>query len=823
MQNRVLQRLTFHIGTLAILAAGLISLGQQSGRLLGLVFASVVLSWIFTDWLKWFRLNKFVAYFLMIVGAMFAIMDYLRGVDSQQLYSVANLLIYVQLPLFFQTKTRRIFEQLGIFLLLELVVAALVNDNVLYGLLLLPVMAVGCSTMVLFAYFISSDRSGEAIGESNSVFARFLQWMGSETTIRVNVSGIEVRLNKESEFRPKRSWVAWFAELVPTNLALFLFALGFFYLLPRINTDSYEGRWRRNVVGFSERISLAQVGEILQSDQVVMRLSFRDGTSNRAFAPLEAPYLRGACLGRYEPGFQRGDWSLDSSYSPLASLASSEQVRPEYRQEFLPVIVSILEQVQTDGLIMGLPPFYASNRDDLVEVFPDTWALREQEQFSSRNRRKIEFGTLSFTAGRQSPFTPLLYDVYDDRFLRSYGIPRDGSALNPKLNRELTRFNPTRFRSLLEYRDEVLSRNNVRNEDIIGQTLAIEEDLALSGKLTYSLNLNAHQDPTLDPIEDFVRNHKKGHCQYFASTMALMLRSMGIPTRVVVGYRPSEFNNVGRFFLVRQKHAHTWVEAFFTREQFDNSTIRLPACFVSGAWLRLDPTPPGNGSNAGGTLQTARSQTFDYAQELWGDYVMDMNKSNSDAIFQMFGDPTSNSFASLFRQAEIIFLRLQQGQLIGGFFAPGEWLNLGILVAVGILILIAVAVLRGFRWVMPSWIAFGKRRAARPYISGVVSFPFLRQMLKMLERVGWKRPRHQTLREFVSDAEGCWQANVDRPLDPKPLSMLTSIYYRLRFGEVRDLSPSDQSQVDSCLESLAAHGTSALSRARQARNKAIGK
>ena len=72
---------------------------------------------------------------------------------------------------------------------------------------------------------------------------------------------------------------------------------------------------------------------------------------------------------------------------------------------------------------------------------------------------------------------------------------------------------------------------------------------------TYSLDMslvNAQRQEGVDPIEDFVSNHRTGHCEYFASALTLMLRSQGIPARMVIGYRPSEFNYIGNYYSVRQ-------------------------------------------------------------------------------------------------------------------------------------------------------------------------------------------------------------------------------------------------------------------------------
>ena len=73
-------------------------------------------------------------------------------------------------------------------------------------------------------------------------------------------------------------------------------------------------------------------------------------------------------------------------------------------------------------------------------------------------------------------------------------------------------------------------------------------------------------DPQLDPVEDFLVKRKKGHCEYFASALALLLRSIDIPARMVNGFKGGDWNNLTQSMNVRQKHAHSWVEAYVGRD-----------------------------------------------------------------------------------------------------------------------------------------------------------------------------------------------------------------------------------------------------------------
>ncbi|MCX8031203.1 MAG: DUF3488 and transglutaminase-like domain-containing protein [Thermodesulfovibrionales bacterium] len=78
------------------------------------------------------------------------------------------------------------------------------------------------------------------------------------------------------------------------------------------------------------------------------------------------------------------------------------------------------------------------------------------------------------------------------------------------------------------------------------------------------------------PLEDFLFTYKYGNCEYFASAMAVMLRIKGIPSRIIGGYKGGRYNNIGKYYVITQKDAHVWVEAYL-----DNV-----------GWVRFDPTPP---------------------------------------------------------------------------------------------------------------------------------------------------------------------------------------------------------------------------------------
>ena len=93
-------------------------------------------------------------------------------------------------------------------------------------------------------------------------------------------------------------------------------------------------------------------------------------------------------------------------------------------------------------------------------------------------------------------------------------------------------------------------------------------------KTQYAYDLSPGESPG-EPVSHFLFQSKKGHCEYFASAMVLLLRALGIPSRVVGGYLGGEWNDLGHYYLVRQSDAHTWVEVWIANR----------------GWVLFDPTP----------------------------------------------------------------------------------------------------------------------------------------------------------------------------------------------------------------------------------------
>jgi protein-glutamine gamma-glutamyltransferase len=112
---------------------------------------------------------------------------------------------------------------------------------------------------------------------------------------------------------------------------------------------------------------------------------------------------------------------------------------------------------------------------------------------------------------------------------------------------------------------------------------------------------------TENPLDDFLFRYKSGHCEYFASSMVLLLRSQGIPARLVTGFLGGDYNPFEGYTIVRNSNAHAWVEAYIPNQ----------------GWRIYDPTPPaGRPAEAATGLFGLAQQAYDFLLFRWDRYVL---------------------------------------------------------------------------------------------------------------------------------------------------------------------------------------------------------
>jgi hypothetical protein len=315
--------------------------------------------------------------------------------------------------------------------------------------------------------------------------------------------------------------------------------------------------------------------------------------------------------------------------------------------------------------------------------------------------------------------------------------------------------------------------------------MALERHFFEVGRYRYSLNLDFRRDPDMDPIEDFITNHHTGHCEYFASALVLMLRSQGIPARMVVGYKGGEFNMLGQYYVVRQKHAHAWVEAWMPPGEVKDDDV-AGTQHDGGTWYRLDPTPAsefGLLAERGQSMQDRLTDAFDYAELMWRDYVLNLNAFSQQ---QAITDPLtvgavgalpnwidSNRFEQSWRKtSERLGLRsAQRRRTPGGIDWPLTVLVTAFMVALILAVRFGPSLML---WLRQRWLRRGVRRNSQ-------APEFYLRLERLLAQLPLRRTAGQTARELAAAAGrrlewGSQQAAAELPDE------IVNAYYRVRFG-----------------------------------------
>jgi hypothetical protein len=139
-------------------------------------------------------------------------------------------------------------------------------------------------------------------------------------------------------------------------------------------------------------------------------------------------------------------------------------------------------------------------------------------------------------------------------------------------------------------------------------------ELYLRSKFSYTLTLTGK--PGQDPLAHFLFETKAGHCEYFATSMTIMLRTLGIPAREVNGFLPGEYNDLAGDYVVRASDAHSWVEVYFP----------------GNGWITFDPTPDGP-ENEGGFFRRLE-QYMDWMSLTWNEWIISYDFAHQVVLAQ---------------------------------------------------------------------------------------------------------------------------------------------------------------------------------------------
>lgn len=305
-----------------------------------------------------------------------------------------------------------------------------------------------------------------------------------------------------------------------------------FITLPRFDFHAYlkPVQPRMQTSGFSDKVQLGDFARELDPT-VVMRIEPLDGDVESFRKSMMGRYWRGTALSRYtgngwEMSPEKWDVQIQSGDDFNFSKESRGVRFALYREASDHTYIFTPNGI---GKVMQLPAVAKSG---------DLGSLRFRTPPSRRMRILMQMEGGKFRAG-----------TFERPFLRP-SVAEEGSLIQlPKAVKQWADVTAGGAQSASDKLDRLLTE--------------------LKG---WTYDLEAQVD-TNRPVESFL-SIKRGHCELFASTLVLAARSLGIPARIINGYFGGEWNEVGGFYLIRQQHAHSWVEAW-----------------IDGRWQRYDPTP----------------------------------------------------------------------------------------------------------------------------------------------------------------------------------------------------------------------------------------
>ena len=517
-------------------------------------------------------------------------------------------------------------------------------------------------------------------------------------------------------------------------------ALPLFFMLPRVGGAGLGANTggAGTTTGFGDTVRLGGSGLIQENNAIAMRVKFENVIEMQSDL-----YFRGAVLD----SFDNKTWSRAKNPPMTVIVKDGREITP---------IQPVPERRNFTKQTMIVEPM------DIPMIFGVPRIVELQAAFQYVNRDA--YGSLRHRNG----FERVTYTVYSDR-----STPAESALRADKMPYTTDVQN---YRDLPDVYDRRIADLAKQITEKIGnrydKARAVEEHLR--NNFGYTLEQKAGGE---EPLADFLFNVREGHCEYFATAMAVMLRTQGIATRVVNGFHGGEYNDTADVLVVRQRNAHAWVEVYFPGED---------------AWITFDPTPA---SGESGVAATGFVGTMNkYLEALETFWIQN---------FVAFDNQEQRSLASSIRTG---FLNYQQA--IAGYLgrkqdAAAEWLadirgdkgwearRDAILYGIAYLIA-ALAGIALVVWLyrkvlrLKLWQRLRDRLLRRRQASIV---EFYERMQKRLAEKGIVREPHQTPLEFAF-AVGT----------PEAVS-ITEKYNRVRFGE-KALSDLEASEIENWLKGL---------------------
>ncbi|MFO1044347.1 MAG: transglutaminaseTgpA domain-containing protein [Planctomycetaceae bacterium] len=718
-------------------------------------------------------LSESVALVLGFLSLLAASFEFFSENYEGRLLAGIHLVVYLTWVVLLQQKSNYRYWLLMTLGMMHVAVGAVLTSSNWYGACMVVYLFGAIWTLSVFSlYRVAQDFAAIEPDSPNGIPKSVTARSSSQSEVFD-----EIRLENNA------SWISlrMVSGVAFTSFAGLFIGAAFFALVPRvwvgtalgISDDALPAAMKR-VTGQATEVRLGDLGQILVSNDPVLSLKIYDlksdeQVSTHKFAEslgMSEPMFRGAVLTNYAAG----NWKPISSGNTIISIIpraydslSKTSVEAAFRQEIH------LERIGTNVLYcLGRPLAMRDREGSRVANSEVSSQLAIRRDWFESLPGAVEYIVFTgppkpdeFTQGARESSYFHRSDRYIKACLEVSGDLGRLSALAQKV------------------RDDEAER--------IGQPLtpietakAIESYLRDSGEYSYSLSTPV-VDPDIDPVEDFLFNRRTGHCQYFATALALMLRAVNIPSRVVTGFKGG-IEQADGTLNVEKRFAHAWVEA----------------CTEGRHWVAFDATPE-DGRAESVTEIGANKNMFALLTSrlavMWESNILDVSLERQELLIY---EPLREWVNALieFQQSFVKSPREAMKELIPKILDLRNWLSLP-----GLLVL---TLLFASGWLIrrkSAWLRNLLKRRARTTSDSNRRIEFYERFVKLMKSTGRVQQQGQTQQEFTSEvAPELARRLGDVGVEPH-VQAVASLFYRVRFGE-SELTEHEASEMNELLGRL---------------------
>jgi transglutaminase-like putative cysteine protease len=374
------------------------------------------------------------------------------------------------------------------------------------------------------------------------------------------------------------------------SIPVFLFTAVLFLLFPRVGLSLLLLNHSRSarMIGFSTRVDLGGVGKLRSDPTIAMRVHLNEPPP--APAARLALYLRGTAFDHY-------DGTSWTRTRPAHSLAPFEETR-----DGSIVRIAGSGKLKPEEMSIDLEPI----NPPIIFLPGEAVAIRINEPGDG-----VGFRAPKVLVAADDEYK---YERADERGLQ-YSVYRDRSRPEPLSLEERKRY--------LEVPPAIVGPISELAQRWVGpvstdweEANAIEERL----RSEYRYDLDSPSGAAPQPLLHFLFESKSGHCEFYSTAMAMLLRTLNVPTRNVTGFIGGTYNRFGEFYAVRQGDAHSWVEVYIDGR----------------GWTRFDPTPPSSSaprSDVTGMVAFLRD-VIEAAAQRWSRHVIGYDLDQQIELFR---------------------------------------------------------------------------------------------------------------------------------------------------------------------------------------------